>query len=288
MVKAKRWGTRIRARILAMALLACGIASDSGRAQQTYQLMVPDGSAYSEASVSANRLEIRDSAGRLTRYDRLAAWDSSDGFWLAFRNPATGQVVRWPSNSRGPVQIGLPDAGNRLRFRESQMQIQALQNLPARPAPGVSLAGNAFGGAVARGDAYWLWDVSNSELIRTDQSLRKTNSSGNVSILTRRDIYPRQLLEKGSTVYVVDEKHGILLFDIYGTYRTILPIHPEGEIRVIDDRLVYRKDGFLHVLEKDLLTEETISLPQTGDGPFDYFKGKLYMLHNETIAIYTK
>jgi hypothetical protein len=155
MMKVKRWGTCIRARILSMALLACGITATSGTAQQTYQLMVPDGSAYSEASVSANRLEIRDSAGRLTRYDRLAAWDSSDGFWLAFRNPATGQVVRWPSNSRGPVQIGSPDAGNRLRFRESQMQIQALQNLPARPAPGVGISGSAVGGAVARGDAYW-------------------------------------------------------------------------------------------------------------------------------------
>ncbi|MFN7720060.1 MAG: hypothetical protein ACK5PD_01500 [Pirellulaceae bacterium] len=155
MMKAKRWGTRMRACSLSLALLACGIVANSVTAQQTYQLMVPDGSAYSEASVSANRLEIRDSAGRLTRYDRLAAWDSSDGFWLAFRNPATGQVVRWPSNSRGPVQIGSPDAGNRLRFRESQMQIQALQNLPSRPAPGVAMPGNAVGGGVARGDAYW-------------------------------------------------------------------------------------------------------------------------------------
>ncbi|MFY7969366.1 MAG: hypothetical protein ACOVNV_09760, partial [Pirellulaceae bacterium] len=77
MMKAKRWGTRMRACSLSLALLACGIVANSVTAQQTYQLMVPDGSAYSEASVSANRLEIRDSAGRLTRYDRLAAWDSS-------------------------------------------------------------------------------------------------------------------------------------------------------------------------------------------------------------------
>jgi hypothetical protein len=142
--------------------------------------------------------------------------------------------------------------------------------------------------AGSRGDAYWLWDVSNSELLRTDQSFRKTNASGNVSILTRKDIYPRQLLEKGNTVYVVDEKHGILLFDIYGTYRTLLPIHPEGDIQVIDDRLVYRKDGVLHVVEKDLLSEENIPLPMQTDGPFNYFKGKLYLLQQNRLSIYNR
>lgn len=204
-------------------------------------------------------------------------------------------TVQFRSSELNFGTIGHLDVTNALKpfiYYKDQNKAVILDNTLSEQGQYIDLFDLGYGQieamAGSRGDAYWLWDVSNSELIRTDQSLRKTNSSGNVSILTRRDIYPRQLLEKGSTVYVVDEKHGILLFDIYGTYRTILPIHPEGEIRVIDDRLVYRKDGFLHVLEKDLLTEETIALPQTGDGPFDYFKGKLYMLHNETIAIYTK
>jgi hypothetical protein len=111
MMKAKRWGTRMGARILSLALVVSGIAANWVAAQQTFQLMVPDGSAYSEASVSANRLEIRDSAGRVTRYDRLAAWDSSDGFWLAFRNPASGQVVRWFAGCRQSASLSRePDA----------------------------------------------------------------------------------------------------------------------------------------------------------------------------------
>ena len=68
------------------------------------------------------------------------------------------------------------------------MQIQALQNLPARPAPGVGMPGNSVGGAVARGDAYWRLamrdgrDLYLASLPGGGVTLQPGNAIGNVLV----------------------------------------------------------------------------------------------------------
>jgi len=62
--------------------------------------------------------------------------------------------------------------------------------------------------AGSRGDAYWLWDARNSEMIRVDKALRKMSSTGNLSVLLSKKIDPVQIIERGSYVYLRDSVYG--------------------------------------------------------------------------------
>lgn len=140
--------------------------------------------------------------------------------------------------------------------------------------------------AGSRGDAFWLWDVLNAELIRVDQQFRKMNSTGNLATLLGVGLLPVQVVEKGSYVYLVDPVEGIFVFDLYGNYRTRIKAEIQGRIVVSDERIFFRNENDLSILEPDKITEKVIAFPDSVRGDFQFFRQRLYILNPNGLGIY--
>jgi len=138
----------------------------------------------------------------------------------------------------------------------------------------------------SRGDAFWLWDARMSELVRVDLQLQRLNSTGNLGVLLGLALHPVQVIERGNSVYLVDPDLGILQFDIYGTYRTRIPVRTAFPVRVTDDRLLFVEDGSLHILGRNFLEEDVIPLPDEDFNAFAFRRGKLYLTDSERTRVY--
>lgn len=85
----------------------------------------------------------------------------------------------------------------------------------------------------------WYYNALNFELIRKNQDLQTTNTSGNLAKLLDKNIQPNFLIEYNNQVYLGDTIHGILVFDIYGTYLKTIPLYGIDCFQVKDKYLVY-------------------------------------------------
>ena len=105
-------------------LLAASLIA-SARAQQRYELFVPGRDVGSKAERTDQWLRIVDQQGVETTYQRAPGYDSDDGRYLAYRSTTARQIIRWPTNDTGAMQIAAESVG-RVTFRPSQMEIRAL------------------------------------------------------------------------------------------------------------------------------------------------------------------
>jgi hypothetical protein len=86
--------------------------------------------------------------------------------------------------------------------------------------------------AGSKGDALWLYDANSSTLIRTNRKFEVLSQSANLSYLTKSALQPKQIIENGQRVYLIDAEKGILLFSLFGTletgttYSTSDPVYP--------------------------------------------------------------
>jgi hypothetical protein len=140
--------------------------------------------------------------------------------------------------------------------------------------------------AGSRGDAYWLWDAMNSEMIRTDHNFQKLFSSGNLSVLLHKELHPNQILERGDHVYLVDPVHGVIVFDIYGSYRTTLKIFPLFDLQSVNNQLIFMESAEIHVLSNDWISSELIEIPANNVNGLTYFNKKFYLLRNGFLEVW--
>lgn len=114
------------------ALFMTSFISAIATGQQLYELVVPDTAVSSRADRTDERLRIEDSRGNTTVYQRARSYDSPDGSLLAYSSSAARQVIRWPVNDQGRLQIATISSGSPVEFRLSRMEIRPVA-APARP-----------------------------------------------------------------------------------------------------------------------------------------------------------
>ncbi|MFM9985574.1 MAG: hypothetical protein ACKVOK_10110 [Flavobacteriales bacterium] len=142
--------------------------------------------------------------------------------------------------------------------------------------------------AGSRGDAYWMWDTRNSELIRVDRNFKKLSSSGNLSVLLSKELHPSQILERGNSLYLRDTLNGVFVFDIYANYKTVLPIKSQNDIQVVNNTLIYHSDKQIFFLKDDWISEETLDLPVVCNKRIQFFNQKLYIQTDDSIQLWKK
>ena len=112
--------------VVLLATVTCSYA------QERFRLDAPNAGAAADALLTDSELVVVDQAGKRTVYLRDAQFDSQDGQWLGYFARNLNQVIRWPVARSGNMQIG-DVAGGSVRYRTSQMVIQALDRAANRP-----------------------------------------------------------------------------------------------------------------------------------------------------------
>jgi hypothetical protein len=88
-------------------------------------------------------------------------------------------------------------------------------------------------------DGVWYYDPVRFELIRKDQELETTNTSGNLANALMINIQGNYLEEYNNRLYLNDPKNGVLVFDNFGTYLKTIPLYGLLTFQVKDQFLIY-------------------------------------------------
>jgi hypothetical protein len=88
-------------------------------------------------------------------------------------------------------------------------------------------------------DGTWYYNPLSFELMRKNQELVTTNSSGNLANLLNKNIQANYLAEYNNKVYLNDPKNGILVFDIYGTYLKTIPLYDLTDFQIKDKFIIF-------------------------------------------------
>jgi hypothetical protein len=102
--------------------------------------------------------------------------------------------------------------------------------------------------AGSKGDALWLYDANSSTLIRTNRQFEVLSKSPNLSYLLKTTLQPKQIIENGQRVYLIDPDKGILLFSLFGN------LEIQGNPYVTDDH-VYTWNDCIYFRMENMLYE---------------------------------
>ncbi len=117
-----------------LAAIAIVLVMSNAYAQEGYRLVTPDGSIRSSVERSDQELVIVDGQANITRYVRDPKFDDDKGEWISYFNAELRQVVHWPVQNVGKLEIGRMDRQGRISFRPSVMEIERVR--PNEPADG--------------------------------------------------------------------------------------------------------------------------------------------------------
>ena len=117
--------------------------------------------------------------------------------------------------------------------------------------------------AVGTSSDGWLWVYDETSFLLKKITADGTvmAQSGDLSLATGRPLHPVFLVEREQTVFLSDPEVGVLVFDAFGQYRKTIPLPGLTEFQVMDDQLVYFREGQLWSFHLTALLERPFSLP---------------------------
>lgn len=140
--------------------------------------------------------------------------------------------------------------------------------------------------AGSKGDAYWLWNASNSELIKVDRQFTPLSKSGNLSQMLNKTLHPHQILERGSHVFLADSVHGVFEFDIYGTYRKQVNLVTNHTIQYENDYFITIKNDSIHFLSINQIESFGEKMPITKTEQAFVKSNRLFTLNENGFSLY--
>ncbi len=109
---------------------------------------------------------------------------------------------------------------------------------------------------------FWFFDERDMALIRVDGKLQELANTGRLDQLLSFTPQPTYMEEAEGRLYMVDPDHGVLVFDLFGTFVRTLPIHGAARIQVQDGILWYVRDGQLERYDIRSFSTEIVPWPQ--------------------------
>jgi hypothetical protein len=197
-------------------------------------------------------------------------------------------------NSFGPItRIDAFSSLKPLIFSSAQGQLALLDNTLSLQGSPINLARSGYPqttlacmGVMAR---YWLFDNRDLALLRVDDQLRPVANTGRLDQLLSFSPQPTYMEEADGRLYLVDPAHGVLVFDLFGTFVRTLPIVGVQRVQVRDGYLWYVLDGALNRYDLRAFTTEPVPWPdgkptlQVLEARIEH--GRLYRLFADRLVV---
>ena len=114
---------------------------------------------------------------------------------------------------------------------------------------------------MANNNTIWLYDPINYQLKKINKAGKIVFQSRRLNQLIQTPIQPNFLLERNNQLFLNDPVHGVFVFDGFGQLKQQLPITGIQQFQVLNNQLVYFKEGELKRFSLDILKEEKIVIP---------------------------
>ena len=92
----------------------------------------------------------------------------------------------------------------------------------------------------------WLYDEWTNQLKRINQQGETIVTSNDLSQVLGFEVEPNQIILQNNNVYLYDSDKGVLVFDLYGQFLTIIDIKKVYKVHIKGNKLSYFKNGRLH------------------------------------------
>lgn len=122
-------------------------------------------------------------------------------------------------------RIGVIDAFYSLKpmlFAPEQGQLALLDNTLSLQGSVINLSREGYlqvvGACMSVQNCFWFFDQREMALVRVDKQLNKLAHSGRLDQVLGFSVEPAGMMEYDSKLYLNDPGHGILVFDLFGTY----------------------------------------------------------------------
>lgn len=132
----------------------------------------------------------------------------------------------------------------------------------------------------------WVYDETSFLLKKITADGTVIAQSGDLSLATGQPLHPVFLVEREQTVFMTDPEVGVLVFDAFGQYRKTIPLPGLIEFQVMDDQLVYFREGQLWSFHLTALLERPFSLSfeLAQAAKVQVANGVLYVLESSKLA----
>jgi len=108
----------------------------------------------------------------------------------------------------------------------------------------------------------WIYDGSTLEIKKYSHTGEVLQSSRSLSFEFEEQLNPNFIVQRSNTLFMNDSLVGVLVFDLYGQYRELIPIKGLEDFQVIDNRLIYPNGNGLLAVDLAVFSVEKILLPQ--------------------------
>ncbi len=134
----------------------------------------------------------------------------------------------------------------------------------------------------------WLYDPVRFRLKKVDRSGKVLAESQNLSLLLPQTPQPAQLVARDNWVYLNDPAQGILLFNNFGQFQKVMDIKGIERFQVVQNQLVFQRDGKLLAYDQRAFQTSSIPLPEgiTVEEQLVWQKQRLYIRKADRIDVY--
>lgn len=177
-------------------------------------------------------------------------------------------------------------------FSQEQGQLAVLDNTLSMQGSVLSLPRNGYTQVVLAcasvQNGFWFFDQQELELIRVDAQLRKLANTGRLDQLLGFTVSPVAMQEFDSRLYVNDPAHGLLVFDVFGTYMRTIPLTEVTSFEVRGEALYFVQGGEAQVYDMRSFAIAPIPMPDALKSAMldlRVERGRLYIRTAEGIVI---
>lgn len=115
---------------------------------------------------------------------------------------------------------------------------------------------------VSNDDSYWIYDPLRFRLLKISRSGRIIHESANLMDFGIMKPYVTKIIESGNHVVLFDPQHGFYIFDNFGQFIRVLPIHHVKSFRFDGQQVIWFTGKSLNVTSLNgLTTREIYILP---------------------------
>jgi hypothetical protein len=115
-----------------------------------------------------------------------------------------------------------------------------------------------------------------------------TNEESEINQLVGEEINPIQMVEAEGWLYLNDPKHGLFVFDWFGTYSKLIPIKGIKHFQVRANGIFLHSEVGLHMYNPLNFEQTQIELPVKEFRFMRIEKDLLYILADHAVLIYRK
>ncbi len=179
-----------------------------------------------------------------------------------------------------------------LVYYQNNAQIVVLDNSLSQLTPAVALnfynLGRVSLVCSSSQNRYWFFDPMQGALIRTTNTFSEVYNSGNLNQLLGFEITPNLMTEWGNTLYLNDPKQGILVFDIFGSYKKTIPLKNIDNFQISENGIFFMEKNAFFFYDFTSFIIQEIKLPRSDANKALISNKMLYILTDYSVNAFNR